>query len=317
MNERIHERIHEREHEPDPSFVEHLEWQLATALRREERFARPASGGTLRWMRTAALMLLCIAVGAGGVVGAERLHQSREKELLLARNSVQVETARQLLDLEQRRLERAEQLAEVGRLGLRSVGEARVSADEVLFELKRLELDGEEIDASGRTPDRELTAPLVDGRDFVSEGLRLERQRVGVRQQQSTAELERVEQLAAAGLVTEAEASKPRQEHAALEESLRALDERLALRADFLLGHRDARTTTLLDLRAEARHALSLAERTIEAIRANHQRLESLAGAGVAGRAELEESEAALHRAEGELEARRLELASLDEKLGG
>jgi len=309
--------MNELAHEPESSFVENLEWQLRTALRREERFARPASGGVPRWVRTAALMLLCIVVGAGGVVGAERLQQSREKELLLARNSVQVETARQLLDLEQRRLERAEQLFETGRLGTRSMGEARVSADEALFELKRLELDGEEIEASGQAPDRGLTAPLVDGRDFVSEGLRLERQRVGVCQQQATAELELAEQLVAAGRANAAEVSKARQDHAALEESLRALDERLALRADFLLGRRDARTTTLLELRAEARHSLSLAERTIESVRAEHQRLASLAEAGVVGRTELDESEAALHRAEGELEARRLELAWIDEKLGG
>jgi hypothetical protein len=261
-------------------------------------------------------MMVCVIGGAGGVIGAEHLQQSREKELLLAKNSVQVETAKLLFDIEQERLDLAEVRWEQGLIGQKAVGEARMAADEATFELKRLELDGAEIEASGRAPDRRLTAPLVGNRDFVAEALRLERQRAGALHQNLAGESQRAEALAAAGRISSVEVSRARQRSLAHELELHAIDERLELRADFLLGRRDAWTTDLLEIRSRAQHALEQIEKTIDEIRAEYQMIQARVSAGVVSQTELTTAESTLRRAEGELELRRLELELVDERLG-
>ena len=80
-------------HEPDSQFVEHLEWQIRSSLRRRDRFALPVPSGALRVARTAALVLLSLMGGAGAVVAAERIQDSRERELLLAQTSIEVDMA--------------------------------------------------------------------------------------------------------------------------------------------------------------------------------------------------------------------------------
>jgi hypothetical protein len=304
-----------KEHEPDPAFVENLEWQLRTALRRRERFARPASGRALRMLHTAVLMLVCVAGGAGAAVGAEHLRQSQARELLLARNALQVEAALQLLELEQHRLERAEALRAEGLVAQGAVGDAWLALDSAVCDLDLLRLAGEEIHASGRPPQRALAAPLVRGRDFVSEALRLERKRVGLRLQGKAEELARTEELAAAGMITEAEGREAREGLEELERELRRIDERLELRATYLAGDRDAMTTELLDLRYAARTRLEQVEGRIEGLRARYERVEALVRAGLAGEQERLEAESALRRAEGELEMHRIELRLVDERL--
>jgi hypothetical protein len=303
------------EHEPDPEFVEHLEWQLRTALRRRERFARPASGRALRILHTAALMLICLAGGAGVAVGAEHLRQSQQKELLLAKNVVQVEAAMQLLELEQHRLERAEALHADGLLVPGELSDAWLALDGAVCDLDLLRLAGEEIHASGRPPQRGLSAPLVRGRDFVSEALMLERKRVGLHHQRKAEKLARTEELAAAGLIGEAERRRAREALDELERELRLIDERLELRAVYLAGDRDPMTTELLDLRATARTRLEEVEGRIAGLRAQEQRIEALFRAGLAGEEERLEAESAMRRAQSELEMRRIELRLIDERL--
>ncbi|MGD8360410.1 MAG: hypothetical protein PVJ04_03190, partial [Gemmatimonadota bacterium] len=55
-------------HQPDPEFVSHLEWQVRTALRREERFAQPVQSRSGGRMKIVTLVLVSALFGAGGVV---------------------------------------------------------------------------------------------------------------------------------------------------------------------------------------------------------------------------------------------------------
>jgi hypothetical protein len=295
------------EHDPDPEYVEHLEWQLTTALRRNARFARPVSGRAAGVLRTAALMLVCLSGGAGVVIGAEHLQQSREVELMLARNTVQVETATRLFEGEQERVARAVTNHEAGLVDSRALADSRLAANEARIELDRLQLAGDEIVAGGRAPDPSLIAPLIRQRDFVSEGLRLERERFGLRLQRMESESTRTEQLVEAGLISSRERLGVLDRRSELELKIRSVDERLELRGNYLLGRQDARSTTLLELQLSARILLERAERSIESLRLRHQRLEELFEAGMVQEAERAKAEAALRRSEKELEMKRKE----------
>ena len=54
------------DHRPDPAFVDHLEWQLRSALRRRDRFAEPAGRSVKRGLRTVVLVAVSLLTGAAG-----------------------------------------------------------------------------------------------------------------------------------------------------------------------------------------------------------------------------------------------------------
>ncbi len=250
------------EHDPDPDYIEKLEWQLQTSLRRKERFGRPTAGRGIRMARTAALMIVCLAGGACGVLAAEHIQQSRETELWLMKNSVQLETATQLVDLEQKRLKIAEARWEEGIASSGSLEEARLASSAAEFELSTLELAETEIKATGRAPDRSLTAALAGSRDFVVEGLRLELEAARTRHEIHKLALKRAEALHADGRQTYLDVLKVRQVSLGYEQDIKLIEERLELRAGFLDGRWEARTTDLLDLRSTAKNALIRIERS-------------------------------------------------------
>jgi len=165
---------HTDRHVPDPEFRARLEWQVASALRRESRFAAPIRSGGWRRLRMAALLLVTLGLGAMGGAASAQVQDARYKALLLA--SVRSEVA--LAELRMRLAEEAYVDAQrrvalgiVPRAELRDYEARRAAARAAL---QRAVLDTEEIQASGAEPATDLTAPRVDGRDFVGERLRVE-----------------------------------------------------------------------------------------------------------------------------------------------
>jgi hypothetical protein len=301
-------------HEPDGRFIEHLEWQLETALRRRERFARPTSRRHLAVVRSAALAVVCLLCGAGVVIGAERMQQSRDKEFLLTQNEIRARMARGRLEAGARAHDRARQLHGAALIG---ADEMRASAFELRaleHALRELELDREEIELSGRAPERRLGAPLVHRRDFVSEHLWLAVERDQERLALEAQRYERAKQLADAGFVSSRELAG---QEAALQSCAAevALRERLlALRGDFLLGRIDERRLSLLELRAAAETRV---ERARLDVRRALEELDHAARLEAAGAAANESGklEQLVQLRTGELELAELELAMIDEQL--
>ena len=165
-------------HEPREEFVNQLELQLRADLRRRNLATGPRLW-TLQSTRAAALTIAAIALGSmalgGGVVAtAYEVRLSEQRNVLLETMEQQAVIARQRLALAIQQLQEAERRVSVGIAPGDSVSDAQFRVRETDAEVKLIDLGVEEIRASSREPMQALSAPLVSGRDFVTERLRVQ-----------------------------------------------------------------------------------------------------------------------------------------------
>ena len=250
-------------HEPSPDFHRFLEWQTRTTLRRGERFGGHAhprgprwSSGLPRVARLAALVLVSLFAGAGAVVAAERLQDSRVLAVLLEDNRLRLELA-------ERRVQSAREAEASARLRVEQGLAPGVSVLGFQLRLAQSErdltlqvTDREELAAAGRTVDERLSAPLVHGRDFVRErlethltfherALELFRKEAAIRKAQVES-----------GNLPASVLFEVEDEAAALRSELERTVERLALRGDFVAGRVEAEACERRDRIAGAEHRL-------------------------------------------------------------
>ena len=164
------------EHRPDPQFLSRLEWQLSTELRRQERFSQRNGGQS--WTRRIpwkgiGLVGLSILVGWAGAIAAGHLQgDSWRKDLWMARSTIALELAQIRLEFTQEGVEEEKES---------TLENYFIALGELLgdkHKVRMAKLDLEEVQASGDRPQSELVAPLVYGRDFVSERIQCEMQRI-------------------------------------------------------------------------------------------------------------------------------------------
>jgi len=271
-------------HEPSPEFLNHLEWQTRTELRRRQRFAPVARRlpRLARLARSAALVLLSLSVGASAVLAVGRLQDSRELGVRLEGNRV-------LVELAERRVTAAQEQVEVQRLryeeGLVSVASARDAEQRLagmVLERDHLRLDREELNAARRVPDLRLSAPLVGPRDFVSEHLRLDRAHAASAAEHLEEDQELIQRRYEQGFASSTTVDQARRDAEVVHAEVERHDERLALRADFLLGRMDAESCERRDLVTAAGHRLSDLMAQVEFVQRELERAEALESAGVA-----------------------------------
>ncbi len=306
-------------HEPDPRFVDRLEWQLGNELRRRGRagaFQRPA----FRVLKIAGLMLGSVALGAAAMGASQQIGESWRRELIEARLEVQVQLARQRLQvhLDALGLTR-EQVAQ----GVRSdqdllYFEYQIAEAETEAATKALEL--EEVRRTGREPLGELSSPLVNGRDFVSERIRLQMHLADhhldmVRQQQDVTRRQ-----ADAGVVGPQDVEARDLVAGEAELALDALAQKLDLRRAYLDHEISAVEAELKVLEVEAENEVAALAQQRQYMQAELDRFQPAVRAGSmhpAALAQLEsrlaEIEAELRLAQAELEIVRREL----ERRGG
>jgi hypothetical protein len=307
-------------HEPDPTFAGHLEWQIRTALRRRERFAEPVRPAGLRRLGVAALALVSLCVGAGGVVAAERVQDARarsaaaeRRELLLSQARVQEELAQSRLGFVQRELERLQLLADQGVVSSTELASLKSELERSAIECERWRVDREEIELGGREVDASFVAPLVAGRDFVTERLELLARELAVNLAEARAKHDHAALLAERGFVSASELEAHRRELAVADLTLRTQREHIELRSAFvrgLLGAGDAQLQALR-LAARARHERQGLQVRFLELELEHALLLARSGnAPAPTRLEME-----LARAQGELELARIELELVEARL--
>ena len=175
-------------------------------------------------------------------------------------------------------------------------------------------LDVEETLITGYDPDDSLSAPIVRGRDFVTERLVLQQallaKRVSIIDGQVSAREQDLNHPStmAREFVREQEAA---------EAALSIVEKRLALRQDFLTDTRTARQVELADMQFSVESQLEMATRRVDELQPQLDRIQALVEEGMVARSEarpveMEFRAAVLQRVLAELEMQILETKLAD-----
>lgn len=297
---------HADPHAMRPEFRAHLEWQIASALRRENRFAAPAARRASK-LGAALVLLVAVAMGAGAVKASDQLQEKQQREALLEAMKAEQELARLRLQLARSALQDEQKRLDVGAVSREAlaVAETQVKAMETL--IKKLALDMEEIQATAKSPRDDLQAPLVGNRDFVAD-------RLGVELQSAQAALVAAEQATAntkrrfdVGLATRVALLQAETAVSGARDRLVELQQTLELRRRAVGGEIKAEEIAPALRSVELRSQLLQAERQLALAQA---RIEEVRKQNSVGQA----TELDVKRAEIELLERRLELQRLQQE---
>ena len=282
-------------HEPRDEFVNQLELLVRADLKR-----RPAATGTYGWMPTsraaAALVVVAIAIvsmamGGGVVAATYEARIGQQRELLLGTFEQRAVIAKQRLALATEQLRSVRQRVSVGIEPGESVQDAQFKVSEAEAELKSIELDIAEIRAAGREPLNTLSAPLVAGRDFVMERLRVE---MSIPAAALEVERSRVQ---AARTRFEVGLGKPHDVGAAetrvieLESAVKVIELKIGIRETFLKGGLQAKVADLRGLEAEFDLGRTALASRIEFARRQVDALKRRVGVGTANALDLAEAQ--------------------------
>jgi hypothetical protein len=177
------------------------------------------------------------------------------------------------------------------------------------------ELELAETLITGKEPNDALSAPLVDGRDFVTERMTARRRPMQQRLELTIDQARRNQELIDAGVASAEGLTAAQAQIAGAEEELTGLEKRITLRASFLAGELSAAEVELQDMRFAAIAAREMAVRQVDIGFEQHKRLTLLSERGLVSDSELQAVEADLRRLEAHVELADLELRILDEKL--
>lgn len=262
-------------HEPTPEFAQYLEWQVATAVRRHNRFAEPVrSYGYAKYLAAAAVIVIAMMIGAGGVAAAGRIQDNQQRNLLLTEQNTQIQLAQLQLSLAQKAFDDAKKRADVGAAAPGIVASAERDVRIAQIRLDRAKLNAVEVDMSSRPVRDEVTAPLVKDRDFVMERLELELKAAAIALASAEANNKNAHARYDVGLSGNVELAEADMAMARAQSGVSSLQDQIALRTRFLAGGltaaQAAQQKALLVARAElklAENALALAISRTELIK--------------------------------------------------
>jgi hypothetical protein len=274
-------------HEPAPEFARFLEWQVTTAVRRQTRFAEPPRPTYVKHLGIAALVVVSILVGAGGVTAAGRIQANERTKLLLTQQAGEVLVAQLQVDAAKASLDQVKRQAEVGTATADDLAEAGHVLVRAKAELKRASINSEEIGASGKPVQDDLAAPLVNRRDFVAERLQIDQELSAVAVRAATDKLKNVRKRFDVGLAGEVEVAEAQSGLTRAMVEARETASLADLRKQFVAGKIKAADLKNQRLISAALAQLSIAESELDVATRRYALIQKRAGAGTATEVEL------------------------------
>jgi outer membrane protein TolC len=305
-------------HTPDPEFVNLLEWELKSVMRRQGSLDGTSGGGRLLKFRlgtTLALALVSMFVGGAGTYAAMRSADGRAAALYIARSEALLEIARTQREHVAQELAKTEARFQQGAVTEQQLQQMEAQLLQAESETKVRELELAETLITGKKSNDALSAPLVDGRDFVTERMTARRRPIQRRHELMIDQARRNQERIDAGVASARELWAAQAQVAGAEEELTQLEKRITLRASFLAGDLSAADVELQDMRFAAVAARDMAVRQAEVLAEQYKRLTLLSERGLVSDAELQAAEADWQTAEAHVELAELELRILDQKL--
>jgi outer membrane protein TolC len=265
-------------HAPHDEFVNRLQSTLGHEVRRRNALA----GGSRGWLprfelktavTVAALMLGSMAIGGAVVAAAYQAHNAEQRDQLAAGYERRLDLAKRRLALAEQQLGVAEGQVSTGLGTIEGVLDARLKIAEAQSALRVLDLQIAEIRLTSREPVTDISAPLVSGRDFVTERLTIERTVPLTALEVEQRRLKAAEQKVQMGVSDPADVDVSRTRLLELQAGLETFDRKLDIRQRFLKKEYDAAMADLKMLEAEAeqrRKALlpriSLAQKMVQRV---------------------------------------------------
>jgi len=306
-------------HEPRPEFVEGLEWQIGSEVRRRNRSAEAGRWTPRSRMKAAlavmGLMLVSMGIGAAATAAAYQAQGNELRDLLTSSFERRAEVARQRLMAATKQQEVTERQVSLGTAIQLGLLEDRVKVAEAQAQLRSIELQIEEIRITRREPRDEVSSPLVSGRDFVSERLKAEYAVPEAARELEKLRLRETEKRLSLGTADILDVDAARVRTGEVEAAINALQEKLKLRDWFLGGKINAMDTELTVAEIEAEQRQKTLAPKVGLARKQLERTKSKVQLGTAQRVDVAEATLRLQELETEMARCELELALVRRQL--
>jgi len=298
-----------KNYEPDNQFVDRLEWQLSSEFRRANRLKTSSRKiAVSRRMVAIAITIGVLMTGVAVTKAADYIKESWQKKIEMARVETEVELKK--VQLESIREIASDIKARVSN-GLIREDEyqaMKIAVKKAELDFKKSQLNLEEVKISGEIPRNELYAPLVGGRDFVSERLELDKMEIELEIYLISRHLKRIKKLTEEGLIQDHELDQVMTVIANQEAHLDKIQQRLDLRSSFLEGEITAREVEIESRLTAAENHLHHAQSKVDSLEQQLTRFQALEARGAITRSENRQLEFALDAAQAELKLAVLEM---------
>ena len=307
-----------RRHEPREEFVAQLEAHLGAELRRRRQLGHAASSPWwASWsplkagLAAAGVVVLSMVIGGAAVAAAYENETQEQRNLLVSSYQQRLSLAQQRLDLATQRMNDTKQRVSVGLAANYELLEMQFKVAEAETEVRSLQLQLEEVRATGREPATAVSAPLAGGRDFVAERWRLEMQTPMRALDLEQSWLRAVQQRVSVGIADPFDADIARAKIRELETVIKATQQRLDVRARFVKGDLAAPAAELRMLEVDAEQRRDALMTKIDFAHKDLARLETRMKAGQAQPVDIGEARLRLAEYEVALAKANLDLAMI------
>ena len=307
-------------HEPHDAFVAQLEDRLRADLSRRHltapapRWLPRSTGGLV--LATAALVIVSMAIGGGVVSAAYQAQQGAQRDALVTTLEQRLDLSRKRLDLVRQRLDEMQRRVSIGIEEPGTVADARLNVTEAEVNVKLIELDIAEVRATGREPMPSVSAPLVNGRDFVSERWQLEAQLPAAGRDVAKMAVDLWKTRFDVGLANNTDVEKAGARLIEMESAVQLIQQKIAIRQAFLKRTLTAAVADLRVMEVEAEQRRMILSRRIEFSRRQLEDLKLRVEIGTLSRIELAEAEVRLQELELARSKADYDLALIRKQLG-
>jgi multidrug resistance efflux pump len=188
----------------------------------------------------------------------------------------------------------------------------KLAVERAALDLNRSLLNLDEVKASGVAPRDEIYAPVLGGRDFVSERLKIQIKDVERELELLQSRSDRFKQRVELGVVSGGDLDQIQAEIAARKAMIDETRKRLDLRKRYVAGEVTAQEVEIMDWITVAERNLSEAQSRVDSLRKQMERLQKLEALGMISPMETRQLRYALDTAEAELKLATLEIEVLN-----
>ena len=300
-------------YEPENQFLERLEWQLSSEFRRADRLkSSPERVSLSRRMVAVSLMIGIFMTGVAMIKATEVIRDSWRKKIEIARIETEVKLKEAHLESTKEIVSRIEIQFKNGLLTEEEYQVRQVALENARLDLQKSQLNLEEVKASGKIPRNELYAPLVRGRDFVSERLKIEINEIELGLGLYKNHYAKIKQRVEVGIIQESALDHIQADITSQNVIIDNIKKKLDLRSRFLSGEFTAQEIEIKSRKTVAEKNLHLAQSKVETLKKQIKYIEDRVAMGLVSQWELTQMQYALNAAQAELDLANLEIDVLN-----